>query len=729
MNADQWPRVKDIFHAAIERAPGNRAAFVMDACGGDAALRAEVERLIAAHDRAGSFIDQSPVAGAQPRQTSLSGRVIGRYEVGRLLGAGGMGEVYAARDVELGRQVALKIATGFDADAQTRLRREAQHASQLNHPHICTIHEVGAADGQSYIVMEYVDGQRLCDIIPPTGLPVETVLRYGIQIADALAHAHRNGVTHRDLKTANIIITSEGRAKVLDFGLARRNVPQTEKSLTAEGSVSGTLAYMAPELLRGKQADACSDIWALGVVLYEMAAGSRPFAGATGFEQSGAILHEPPAPLPGRIPVSLQQVIRRCLAKDPRERYKQANEIRSALETGQVGVVPASVPAITVPRVPLMSRLLKSCRSRRVAWIGGVSLAIIVLTNLPTSTARRNARGYALLEAGHPEDAIREFEKNVKAAPREANSYDSLGEAYLVMGSPDKALEHYERALTIDPTYSASRTGRAWAWGMLGRFDQAIADDPPDSYVKALLLSRVGRYEETEEVLTGKGRNASALLLASMLATERGEYADALKNVQSAEAVIADLGEESRRVYSVLAGLLGGSAEARSGELKAAQARLAAQAKRYKATDPTEKWWHQTLAGEIALAGDDPQAALDAYAAGEPSRKMWANLRDTSMVIFANSLSVRDVPARAQAARGDLARAIQTYRLLLTAGPDQKWAAVYEPRYVLEIARLLNRAGDNQAAKQEYQRFLDFWKNADPGLPEVAEARRMVNSR
>ena len=733
MNPDQWRRVKDIFHAAIERAPLKRPAFLTEACGGDGELRTEVERLIAAHDQAGTFIDRSPVGGAQPSQPSLSGRVIGRYEVGRLLGAGGMGEVYAARDVELGRQVALKIATGVDADAQTRLRREAQHASQLNHPHICTIHEVGAADGQSYIVMEYVEGQRLSDIIPPTGLPVESVLRYGIQIADALAHAHRHAVTHRDLKTANIVVTSEGRAKVLDFGLARRDVPQIEQSLTAEGSVAGTLPYMAPELLRGKQADACSDIWALGVMLYEMAAGSRPFAGATTFEQSGAILYEPPAPLPSRIPASLQQIIRGCLAKDPRERYKQANEIRSALEIAQAGVAPASTAAANVPRLSRMRQLLRSCRWRRVAWIGGVSLAIFLLINFRTpgaiSTAVRNGRGYSLLREGHPEDAIREFEENVKAAPRDANSYDSLGEAYLVMGAPDKAVEYYERALTINPTFGASRTGRAWAWGMLGRFDQAIADDPPDPLVKALLLSRVGRYEETEEILAGEGRQASAVLLASMLATERGEYEDALKDVRSAEEIAVDLREETKRVSLVLADLLGGTAAARSGDLKTAQARLASQTKRYKATDPTEKWWHQTLAGEIALAGADPQAALDAYAAGEPSRKMWANLRDTSMVIFANSLSVRDVPARAQTARGDTAGAIQTYRRLLTPGPEQKWAALFEPRYVLAIARLLNRTGDNAASKQEYQRFLNFWKNADPGLPEITEARRMVNGR
>lgn len=215
------------------------------------------------------------------------------------------------------------------------------------------------------------------------------------------------------------------------------------------------------------------------------------------------------------------------------------------------------------------------------------------------------------------------------------------------MGAPDTAVEHYGSALRIDPRYSPSRIGRAWAWGMLGRFDQAIADDPADPFVKALLLSRVGRYEETGVILSDEGRDGSALLLAAMLATERGEYADVLKHVRSAEEALAGLREETRRVYLVLADLLGGTAEARSGNLTAAHARLASQTKRYKATDPTEKWWHQALAGEIALAAADPQAALDAYAAGEPSRKMWPNLRDTSMVIFANSLPFRDVPRAA----------------------------------------------------------------------------------
>ena len=269
----------------------------------------------------------------------MTGRVLGRLEVGALIGVGGMGEVYVARDVELGRQVALKIASGTDDAAHARLRREAQHASQLNHPHICTIHEVGEMDGRAYIVMEYVEGTRLADLVPRGGLPVETVFRLGTQIADALAHAHGRGILHRDLKAANVVVTPEGRAKVLDFGLAERysaenlkELSESQASVTAEGFLAGTLSCMAPELLRGTPADGRSDIWALGVLLYEMSTGERPFAGTTCFELSAAILHEAPPALPAQVPHSLQSIIRRCLVKNPADRYQQAEEVRSALE-------------------------------------------------------------------------------------------------------------------------------------------------------------------------------------------------------------------------------------------------------------------------------------------------------------------------------------------------------------------------------------------------------------
>ena len=306
------------------------------------------------------------------------GRRVGPYRIVSLVGAGGMGEVFRAYDEKLQREVAIKMlpaAAAGDASAGARLLREARAAAALNHPHICTIHEVGDHDGQAFIAMELVDGQALHRIIPPdTGLPIDQVLTYGIQIADALAHAHERGVLHRDLKAANVVITTGGRAKVLDFGLAKRVSnelePGTEtvSALTIPGAVMGTLAYMAPEQLRGQPADARSDVWALGVVLYELSCGSRPFSGRTPFEVSSATLHEPPRPLPAHVPVSLQGVITRCLEKEPGHRYAQAGEVLAALEAVKAGTAPASLPA-----VPIVTR--RQAPSRTVVAAAGLLVA------------------------------------------------------------------------------------------------------------------------------------------------------------------------------------------------------------------------------------------------------------------------------------------------------------------------------------------------------------------
>ena len=279
----------------------------------------------------------------------MIGRTIAHYKVTAKLGAGGMGEVYRAHDEQLARDVALKVlpATAFsDPAARARLLREARLAAALNHPNICTIFEVGEADGQAYIAMELVEGQPLGSRLTYGPLPVNQILRYGIQIADALSHAHERQIIHRDFKSANVVLTSDGHAKVLDFGLAKRlsegemdEVTRSQASLTTPGGIVGTLAYMAPEQLHGEPADARSDIWALGVVLYEMAAGARPFQGNTGLALSSAILHETPASLPKEVPVPLRAVIERCMEKEPARRYRGANEVRAALEAIQTGAV------------------------------------------------------------------------------------------------------------------------------------------------------------------------------------------------------------------------------------------------------------------------------------------------------------------------------------------------------------------------------------------------------
>jgi len=293
-----------------------------------------------------------------------SGTRLGPYEILAPLGAGGMGEVYRARDPRLGREVAIKVLPAeflHDDTARARLLREARLAATLNHPNICTVHEVGEADGHIYIAMELVQGRPLSEWIEerPQGLATESVVRYGAQIAAALAHAHEHHVIHRDLKSSNVVITTDGRVKVLDFGLARRAwegpdgaATTLSVGLTETGAIIGTPHYLAPEVLRGGKADERSDLWALGVLLHEMASGTLPFKGTTSFELGSAIMHDMPAPLPERVPAGLRAVIARCLAKEPGERYARASEVRAALETLHSGEsATTAAPAFKASRV------------------------------------------------------------------------------------------------------------------------------------------------------------------------------------------------------------------------------------------------------------------------------------------------------------------------------------------------------------------------------------------
>ena len=285
------------------------------------------------------------------------GSRLGSYEVTALIGSGGMGSVYKAHDPKLQRTVAIKVLAKQDADASARLLQEARAASALNHPHICTIHEVGEHEGQAFIVMEYVEGKPLSQLIPSDGLPPESVIRYGAQIADALAHAHERGIVHRDLKSANVVITPEGRAKVLDFGLAARlpradaeAVTKTQEALphAQAGMLVGTLAYMAPEVLRGESATARSDIWALGVLLYEMASGRLPFDTRSVPDLTAAILKESPSALPARVMPGLRALAQRALAKENAHRYATSGEVRAALEAlGSFGTADSTATANT----------------------------------------------------------------------------------------------------------------------------------------------------------------------------------------------------------------------------------------------------------------------------------------------------------------------------------------------------------------------------------------------
>jgi serine/threonine protein kinase len=274
----------------------------------------------------------------------MIGEKLDHYHLTAKIGEGGMGVVYRARDEELNREVAVKVlaAGALGNLGKDHLLKEAQTASALNHPNICTIFQIGRLDGGFYLVMELVEGQPLSEMARGTKLRTEAVTRYGVQIADALAHAHDRQIVHRDLKGANVVITHDGRVKVLDFGLARRldkeavdAMTRSQASLERDRSIAGTLAYMAPEVLTGETGGYQSDIWALGVLLYEAVTGELPFGGSTPYSLSAAILHELPRPLPASVPPGLGAVIMRCLAKDLKDRFQRASEIRSTLETIQ----------------------------------------------------------------------------------------------------------------------------------------------------------------------------------------------------------------------------------------------------------------------------------------------------------------------------------------------------------------------------------------------------------
>ena len=297
----------------------------------------------------------------------MIGSSFGHYKIEAQLGAGGMGVVYRAYDTMLRRRVAIKFLKGTpDDETRARLLKEARAASALNHPNICTIHEVAEVDNQTCIVMEYVQGVQLESMIVPGGLPTETFLRYGRQIADALMHAHDRGIVHRDLKSANVIIGTEGRLKVLDFGLAHRlpeyesDHPTQSVSLLAEPeTVAGTLAYIAPEVLKNGQSDARSDVWSLGVLFYEMASGRQPYQGIKGLELVSKIIEDRPAPsLSGLVPGSLRAIVHRCLQKDPERRYQNSREVFAALEAAQtaptwsmpvrIGIIAAALLAVAM---------------------------------------------------------------------------------------------------------------------------------------------------------------------------------------------------------------------------------------------------------------------------------------------------------------------------------------------------------------------------------------------
>ena len=354
MTPERWEQIGGLYRAALDLRSKERASFLDQACGDNKLLRQEVESLLSAEGGAGDFLD----AGAMNDPAKILvgesflmpvGKNLGHYHVLSLLGSGGMGEVYLAEDTRLKRQVALKVLPAQLTTSKDRLRRfeqEARAASALNHPNIITIHEIGQADGLNFIVTEFIEGETLRQRMAGARMDVPVVLDVAAQVAGALAVAHAAGIVHRDLKPENIMVRADGLIKVLDFGLAKlteapvsnfdSETPTVARVDTKVGTVMGTARYMSPEQARGLNVDARTDIFSLGVVLYEMLAGRGPFAGETPADIISVLLHKEPQPLSTLapdVPAELQHIVNKAMRKDKEERYQTSRSLLTDLKT------------------------------------------------------------------------------------------------------------------------------------------------------------------------------------------------------------------------------------------------------------------------------------------------------------------------------------------------------------------------------------------------------------
>ena len=400
MSIERWHNVESLFHSARTLKPEQRRGYLESACGGDQELLREVESLVANDELAAEFLEtDDPDAQAGARKASVPpGEKIGPYVILEFLKAGGMGEVHKARDTRLDRVVAIKFeprALADDPAALSRIQREARAASALNHPRICTVHDMGEHQGRPFFVMEYLEGQSLRERLGGKAMALPELTDLAVQICDALQAAHAKGIVHRDIKPGNIFILANGQIKILDFGLAkslservegRQNAIQraaapsvtdsgvAESAITQPGTTAGTVAYMSPEQLRGEAVDARTDLFSFGVTLYQMATGTFPFQAETLALLRETILNRPPvAPreVNPALPVELERIILMCLQKERSDRYASAADLLVALE--DLRVKPSHRRRWVAAAVAALAAALGLAAGAKLGWFGVAS--------------------------------------------------------------------------------------------------------------------------------------------------------------------------------------------------------------------------------------------------------------------------------------------------------------------------------------------------------------------
>jgi len=407
MNPERLQQIEKLFHSALKREPAERATFLVVECGDDDSLRRAVESLLAHHEQAESFIESPATVAASIFEDGkgdvLAGQSIGRYKILELLGAGGMGEVYLAHDISLGRKVALKLLPALytqDADRLSRFEQEARTASALSHPNIITIYEIGQVAGYHYIATEYLDGATLRAHLTTTRIKANEALDISVQVASALAAAHAKGIVHRDIKPDNIMVLKndyslhrENYVKVLDFGIAKlteagpvdADAPTKPLINTNQGVVLGTVSYMSPEQARAATVDARTDIWSLGVVLYEMLTGKLPFEGEIAEDVRAAILRDIVSPLSSEIPERLKWIVEKALRKDREDRYQTARELLSDLR--EIQKLESSSEALREQAVAAQARDAESVTGGPLATASTITNSTNQIATPQTSSA------------------------------------------------------------------------------------------------------------------------------------------------------------------------------------------------------------------------------------------------------------------------------------------------------------------------------------------------------
>ena len=692
MDGERWKRVDELLQSALRMPADQQKEFLRKACAGDPALEQEVQSLLSSHGKLGSFLEEPDetvatltLDSSSPQSAAmLSGQTIAHYRVLHRLGSGGMGVVYEAEDIRLGRHVALKLLLeSRDSGGKNlaRFQQEARAISTLNHPHICTVYEVEEHDGKPVIVMELLQGETLADRLRAGSLPLSQVRQWGMEVADALEAAHAAGLIHRDVKPANVFITRREAIKVLDFGLAKLAaggsdiVTGAQESLTSMGMIQGTTAYMSPEQIRGDDLDGRTDVFSLGVMLYEMVSGQRPFAGKNTALTMDAVLHNQPVS-PGELnpelPPELETIINRAMEKDRTLRQQSAAELRSELEeltadTGS-GVVSAFRPAVRAPgsRSAAGLRPPRSRMKNRRAWllVGALVLVLAMAAGI---------FGVFKLRRGAPPSP----HANVK--PR--RSIAVLGFRNL-SGSADREWVSTALSEMLDTELASGNELRVISGENVGRAKLDLSLPATDSYAPETLV-KIRRALGADEVVVGSylamGKDASGPLRIDVRVQDaNGGETMAAVSESGSEAELADLvsrasstlreklgigllpDDELHRVGTSLPGnpeavrfYSEGLVKLRALDAKAARGLF----EKAVAADPKHAPSHSFLALSLQNLGYEAQAKVEASKAFELSQNL--PKRDRLLI----EASYREL-------QSDYPAAIEAYRTLWEFFPD-----------------------------------------------------------